>query len=272
MLSKLMKYELRSTGRFFLPVYVALTVVAVINRLFIEFNAGYYSSYYSTTADVSQGTAIFLYVLLILIACVATFAIMINRFNKNLLSDEGYLMFTLPVKTDHLIFSKMFTSMLWSFATGIVTAFSLFILFADEYFFYNLSQDLQYFFDMLIREGLTAHFTAWLFEGIALVLIGSAAGILVCYAAIAIGHLSKKHRMITSVAAYIGIVVLNQFIFSFTSVLVFRADWFYDWYYKMSSTTQAHTFLLCGIVVATIEAVLYYIIVKRVLTTQLNLE
>ena len=275
MLKKLMKYELKSTGRFFLPAYVALAVVAVINRLFIEFNDNYYNSYYYTSSsavDISQGTVIFLYVVLILITCVLTFAIMVQRFNKNLLSDEGYLMFTLPVKTNELLFSKVFTSMIWSFTTAIVTVLSFMILFADKWFFSNFYTVIQELFIHLQRYGLGAHFTAWVIEFIIIAFLGSASAVLMSYAAIAIGHLSKKYRTFTAVVAYIGLLVVNQFFYSVVNTVLFQSDWFYFWWIDLETTTQTHCVFIIGICVSLVLAVGYYLIVNHVLTNNLNLE
>ena len=37
MLGKLLKYEIKATGRIFLPIYLALILLAGINRIFIAF-------------------------------------------------------------------------------------------------------------------------------------------------------------------------------------------------------------------------------------------
>lgn len=38
---------------------------------------------------------------------------MVVRFRNNLMTDEGYLMFTLPVSVHQLLWSKLLVSMLW---------------------------------------------------------------------------------------------------------------------------------------------------------------
>ena len=47
------------------------------------------------------------YVVLIISISAITLIIMVQRFYKNLLGDEGYLMFTLPVKTWQNVLNKL---------------------------------------------------------------------------------------------------------------------------------------------------------------------
>ncbi len=55
-----------------------------------------------------------IYCLLIAAVFVMTLVVTIQRFNKNLLGDEGYLSFTLPVKVTATSYSKMIISLMWT--------------------------------------------------------------------------------------------------------------------------------------------------------------
>ena len=109
MLGKLMKYEFKSMGRIFLPIYVTLIIIAVVNRVF-------------RIGNLEVGFAISAFILVLLfmgLGCVTIIEI-IQRFNKNLLKDEGYLMFTLPVTSTQLIMSKLLISLVWTILSGFV--------------------------------------------------------------------------------------------------------------------------------------------------------
>jgi hypothetical protein len=54
-----------------------------------------------------------------------TLIVLIQRFYKNLLGDEGYLMFTLPVQSWSHILSKLAVSMLWTVVSGGVALCSI---------------------------------------------------------------------------------------------------------------------------------------------------
>lgn len=92
MLGKLTKYEFKATCRFFLPLYGALLLLAAMSRLsqwimtYNEIGLLHYFSNIFTLVYVLVAVAIF----------ALTLIVMIQRFYKNLLGDEGYLMFTLP--------------------------------------------------------------------------------------------------------------------------------------------------------------------------------
>ena len=47
---------------------------------------------------------------------------MVYRFYKNLMTDEGYLMFTLPVSRSQLIWSKLIVSMAWGILSAVLAA------------------------------------------------------------------------------------------------------------------------------------------------------
>lgn len=96
MLGKLLKYELKATSRTFLPIYGALILVALGNRLF---RMGNINLGFGLTTAILVGLFVALGVL--------TLMVTIQRFNRNLLGDEGYLMFTLPVGPNQLIFLSL---------------------------------------------------------------------------------------------------------------------------------------------------------------------
>ena len=109
MLGKLMKYEFKATARIFLPMFAALLVVSLVSRIFITLRV-----------ETPMAIGIALSVIMIIAVCVITLIITLQRFYKNLLTNEGYLMFTLPVKTDSIIWSKMIVATIWSILSLII--------------------------------------------------------------------------------------------------------------------------------------------------------
>ncbi|NLZ46853.1 MAG: hypothetical protein GX896_09210, partial [Clostridiales bacterium] len=129
MLRKLFKIEFKSTARKFIPIIIGYLSVSLIMKLFLSLN------------DAAQDVlAIQLIVLLVTILyvvltyTVSLYAIFgsIARFRKNLFTDEGYLMNTLPVKPWHHIFSKLFSAFIWYIISFGVMAGSMFILAYDN--------------------------------------------------------------------------------------------------------------------------------------------
>ena len=109
MLGKLLKYELKATSRVFVPLYIAILVVSIVNGLSLNleiFNI--------------QGLATIILMCLFISLFVITIVVTIQRFNKNLLKDEGYLMFTLPVSSKSLVLSKYLTSLIWTLISILI--------------------------------------------------------------------------------------------------------------------------------------------------------
>lgn len=199
MLSKLIKYELKATGRLFLPVFLSLLVVAVINKLLFLLNLNPGSNFPASLSMV-------IYVMIMVAMFVMSMIVMMQRFYSNLLSDEGYLMFTLPTKTWKLIASKLVVSIFWIIASLAVAFLSLLILsdldllIEGFHWFYNPFEPSFY---TLTLELLIAG------------LLTLALGIVLVYASIAIGHLFSKHKILASFGAFIALNTLSQILFVF---------------------------------------------------------
>ena len=107
MLSKLIKHELRASRRIMLPflgAVLALSVLAGISTTAMEHQVDY------SWLNVVYGLIIFAFVMGVMAVCVVAVVMMIQRFYKNLLGDEGYVSFTLPATVDEHIFAKLISS------------------------------------------------------------------------------------------------------------------------------------------------------------------
>ena len=89
MLNRLLKYEIKATARKFLPLYAAIIVVSLFVNWGIRF----------PKLGIISGLSNFLLAALFVSLIAITLITIIQRFKNNLLSNEGYLMFTLPVST-----------------------------------------------------------------------------------------------------------------------------------------------------------------------------
>ncbi|MEI3280961.1 MAG: hypothetical protein V8R46_09675 [Eubacterium ramulus] len=69
-----------------------------------------------------------IYGLLIVALMIVTIVMVLQRFYKNLLKGEGYLMHTLPVPTWMLVASKVISSLIWILLSIAVLFVSIFVL------------------------------------------------------------------------------------------------------------------------------------------------
>ena len=267
MLKKLMKYELRATGRYFLPLFAALLALSAINRLFYSFNFTY--------VEVPQVILTLGVIALIVGVSVMTLVVTIQRFYKNLLTDEGYLSFTLPVKAGTHINCKMFVSLIWDFAAIIVIVLSILILCIDRdmissLFSEELFQSFAKFFAAQTASKISLTILLLL-----LAIVVSLYFILKVYAAITIGSRSTRHKIILGVGVYIGFDIAEQTIL-FTSILtgatIFRNNPGWIAFIDDNLFLTLNLGLLLLIVYYAILGVVYYTVTHHCLSKRLNLE
>jgi hypothetical protein len=207
MLNKLIKHEFKATARLLLPLYLVLLVLTIVDRiaLSVELNG---------TLGIIPGFATFAYFLSILAIVVVTFVIIILRFYKNLMTDEGYLMFTLPVKPQQIIFSKLLVSIVWNIVSILLILVSLLGVFITKDRFDMLIDGFVQVMDGLRSEFGATYIALFITEFTVLVIFGLINNILIIYLSIAVGQLFNGHKVLGSFAAYIGISTALQILVS----------------------------------------------------------
>ena len=204
MLGKLIKHEFRATGRILLPVYLVMLLTAALVRGFqvlTEQTAGEFMRALAVLSVLLFSAAVFG-------GSILAFVLMIYRFYKNLMTDEGYLMFTLPVTTGQLIWSKMIVSAVWLLATAAMDVLSMFISVFDSAAWRDIFQ-LPGLLWQQLREyaGNLGLIPA---EIVVLVLLAALVCFLKFYAAIALGHSFTNRKMLLSVAFFAAFSVAEQ--------------------------------------------------------------
>lgn len=211
MLGKLIKYELRATGRTFLPLYGAIIVVSLIQRLFGRTSGSLYEE-----LNKIGGITTLILVALFMALAVITIIVTVQRFHKNLLSDEGYLMFTLPTKIRSLIASKLIVAVIWTIVSGIVGIISVSILFVTGEFVSMFAAGFGGFMQKLIEVMGTAEgqMAMWMcIQMMLATLLSYVQFILMIYLSLAIAQFPKfnKHRVASSFIAFFVINMLLSF-------------------------------------------------------------
>jgi hypothetical protein len=165
------------------------------------------------------------FVLAMFAAMMMTLLLMITRFYRNLLKDEGYLMHTLPVSVHGLVWSKLIVSLVWFVVTGLVVTAILFLTGLIQSGT-NLGELMLEFPSWAeIREAMAeagfrgSDITAFLLELLALALVGFFSTCLHFYAAMAMGHMFNKDKILLSIVFFVAISFALSMM---TSLLGFR--------------------------------------------------
>lgn len=197
MLAKLLKYDFKAMFKIFLPLWGVLLVVSGVNRLFT--GAG---------LDAEQGLGlvnslmVLLYVLLIMAVMVVTTVIIIARFYQGLLKDEGYLMFTIPVKPWQLLASKLISAVVISIISGVVALASVAII----AYFPEMGQVLAELWKMGMKN--VPNFLPLVILLVVSLFVGIICSVSQVYASMALGHLAGSHRVGFAVLAFIVLSVI----------------------------------------------------------------
>ncbi len=275
MMKKLLKYDLKSLSRVFLPVWILAPVMAIFLGMGLNEaikDSGTYIAYDFNILLVLSGIV---FVAVMMVMLVMTILFVIQRFWNGLLKGEGYLMFTLPVTTRELILSKALAAEIVSIISIVAGMAALVILSGMSL---SPIDVLSVRFWFLWQNNLlltNAQIAVTVILSILGVMCGLLQTIYKVYAAMALGQFMEAHRVIGSVIAYVGISIVNS------SVMAAVADAFnfvmkmlgieWDLVYMTGFRGQIISLVLM-IVVSLIWIVVYHIVTEYVLEKKLNLE
>lgn len=214
MLKKLFKYEWKAIWK--IPAFINLFLVVITLAGVISLLSPLWNQDYSDIINALLVLAILFYFLAIFAGSIAVAVYTAIRFYKNTYTDEGYLTHTLPVTPRDIILSKLFVGSIWNIITAIVIVFSIIVLtftalinFGDFNIFAEWGEILPYLQDIITQEfGMTVWgFNLYL---ILYFILSTIFSIIMMYAAISLGQLFTKHKVMGSFLWYIAFYTVMQ--------------------------------------------------------------
>jgi len=200
MLKKLLKYEFRATARTYGGMYLALLAVSVLFGASACGWNGTNSDVYSTLV----GLLSLVYTAVIIGTVVVTIMTIVQRFYRNLLGREGYLMHTLPVTEMQLAASKLISSTVWSVCSILAACLSFGILALLMMADMDLLEQLPLMWSS-IREAFAQYnmefWEALIFSGI-VGFVRMVSAIACIYAACMVGHQFKSHPTLAGILSF----------------------------------------------------------------------
>lgn len=235
MLDKLIKYDMKSLRRVLLPLMLAIPVSALLCtaalRLLISLiNTTENGNILTVMLIMTSGIFILANAFVILACPTAALVFTMVNFYRSLYTDEGYLTFTLPVKTSEILNSKYLTAVIWGFIAAIVSLLSgtfvlLFGTSTDSLINYDIIPGLADFFGTFIEIFTPGGITIYLIQ----LVIAALYQIIVLFLAITIGSvIVKKFRALASIGIYYAINVVVSTVTSIISFLMMFATGFSD--------------------------------------------
>lgn len=277
MLGKLIKHELRGSGRTMLPfilVSLFLAVMAGLSMRAMEHQQDY------SWFNILFGIVIFLFVAGLMAVCIMSVVVVINRFRQNLLGDEGYLMFTLPVSVDAHIWAKLIVSAIWFLATALTCMLAVVLMLVCNVDLLEINwSEIGYVFSELgrmMKEFGVLHIVGYGLEMLVMFFAGVCVSCLTFYCAMAIGYSFANRKVLLSILAFFG---LDIFFTTFQSALIAAlngipgVEMFLD-NLDLSQVGTAgcvHIALLCWVLYLAVHAAVLYIPTRLLLKKKLNL-
>lgn len=268
MLRKLFKHEMHATARMYLPLFGLLAVMTALNKLMGLFTR-------PDTTSVYEAILMFVYVMSVAAVPVAITIITIQRFYKNLLCDEGYLMFTLPVRSEQLILSKLFASVIWCAAGALLAALSIAVAAIDAEMWRALPHALRQLAEFM-RVNVGLNFWVFVAESAMAAFISLCMSILILYCAMALGQLFHKNKLLAAFGMYLalntGLQILTTVVISFFVKLQTDYSIFDPLIDGMTEIVVIHSVMGITIVFGLVCAAGFFLATNGLLKKKLNLE
>lgn len=282
MTGKLIKYEFRSGLRYIGIIWSALIVSAVLLGVVLKVMGNVFAEEQSGILNLLQLVIDLFFPLLygaiFVTMIVITIFIVLMRFYKGLLGDEGYLMHTLPVKPWQLITSKGIVAVAVVIISTICAVVSILILVGID----DMSGLIIFTKEFFKVLGGEPRLILVAIEAVIVMIVGIMKGVYQIYAAMAIGQLADKHRLLTSLGAYIGISIVLTILATIALVggdLIGIDVWLNNWVMSIESSIGitrdgfmlAQAGLGVAFVLSALQVAVFHIVAERILSKKLNL-
>lgn len=269
MFKKLLKYEFKSVGKWYLGLYGLVLGLSVVLGFWIQSmvlrsqkNMGGFAPLENMNGE---GWLFFITILIFafIIAglMISTFILVIRRFYQNVYGKQGYLTMTLPVNSHQIILSKLLAAFIWYILTFITFLLSIFIIIAI-----GSLPEIQTTSNAwkALFEGLSELFGSYSFPyAIFSYIISLISAILLTYFAISLGQLFKDHRILFAVLFYIAI----EFVIGIVTSIITVSSM-----YATTTDTLLFTPFPILTVIELLLAVGYYFGTYYIMTKKLNLQ
>ncbi len=260
MLKKLLKYDIKSYANTLLPIFGLTLLLAVFSRIFMLLKD------LAPVFRVPMGLVMGLAMLLTSAVPFITFVIGIDRFNKQMTKDEGYLTHTLPVKKHTIISSKLLTQILFQIASVIVSLCSACIIVNVK--LVDLKEAIKLIIEMITQYSALTPILVLL-----IILFGYIVMTLLIYTAISFGQRHATNKSKFAILYGIIIYIIQQIITSVIYAPLLMDDKITRELEKtLPSATVLNISLLISLSALLITSVAYYYLTTRNLEKKLNLE
>lgn len=262
MLRKLTKYEIKALSRVFIPLCIAMIILSIIVP--IQYTLSNHSQYNYVT-----GLIVFSMIILFISTFIALTIFTITRFNKSLFADEGYLTFTIPVKTAYIILSKLLGIFFYYIVVSLSAFVSFIIIMLKAVVLYRLNIIMDVC--IKLRPYITLANIGTIFNIFILVILSNISFIILIYASISLGQ-TFKYKKFKNIIAFAFFFLFLYFAGRFTEVIPFINKNINENFDIIKNTLNVNISFIILNIIETIKIVFLFYITTSILTKKLNLE
>ena len=234
------------------------------------------------SSNIIVTVGIVLYVTIYIIALIAlSFFVSLFffiRFYKNMYTDEGYLMHTLPVTKAQLVWSKALVAIIWHLITVFILSLSVLSLVyagivgsGETIDFAQISSELG--LGYISTWSYVALITVYVFS----IVVGSFMSVFMGYLSVSIGQLFQKQKVIAAIGVYFGFNFLIQIISNIISAILNYSmgnGTLYGQNFNSAEDFFGYTFMIMGIMdlAILVLAGAFYFFTIYIMKNKLNLD
>ena len=224
MLKKLLRYDFKAIFKHWW--------IGALTTFILSFLGAGCGSVLESPKDLPESVNIFATIGLVLIVlsffafAIMTALLVYIRFFKHLFSDEGYLTFTLPVKRNQLIASKLIVGSIATISTAILTLINALIIilttFKNEFFYKGWFEDVKEVLIPFLETHGTFNVVFSIIEVVIICILSIILTVLFTYLCITVGAvISKKAKLASAIGIYYGassLMTIFMYIFYFFGI------------------------------------------------------
>lgn len=200
---KLLKYEFKVNARILLPLYAATLVCAVIFGFMVRGS----NAVQKTVYDSAMTVFTLMFAAVWFMAVAMSFIYSTIHFQKNMLGPEGYLMHTLPVKTEAHLLTKLAAAVFYQclgFGVSLISVMIITIELGGENALSSWARLLETLLNNMDIQWVTTEIEAALAFLFAIVMFNAAV-----YASLTFGHSFNSGKMPLSVGMFALLVIFG---------------------------------------------------------------
>lgn len=271
MVKKLLKHEFLAFFRSMFPIAVITLGMGLLTRIIQLFESD------TTAYSIIYGSAMFMFGASIVVCLVASVALSVRRFYKNLFTAEGYLSMTLPVTAGQHVFAKLLVAVVGFAATFVTVLIALSIANFGEVL-WEIFKAIGYILDKRVTT-YGAHYIFYILEFILMAVVILAYNFTVFYSCISVGQMAKKNRVLAAFGAYFGYYVITQIIGTvFLLVAISMPDWIQELIESFVKWGAHHQFAVIHVILLGVSVFYgalslgFFFLSRHLIKNRLNLE